>query len=190
MGLLCDAHKKAQTLGCTWHPLRPFDTRLIRLALSTTGAIRQTLRREARRVIKEQLVIFHGTRPSVDADLHRQQVFATFCGGDTPSVRYRRSIMQSLFNGDVRRGDRIEHHCRGCCSSPKETLKLLCTVGIQAMFPKLCFPVLQRNNWTGSDVAVDSFALPTFLHSILQKAYIRCASGVPTTGPGLSSDGQ
>ena len=137
LGLLCDAHKKAQYVGCAWEPLRPFDTRLVRLALSTRGTIRQTLRREARKVVKYNLVILHAAHPSVEADIHRDAVFRTFCGGDTPTAKFRRTVLQSLFNGDVRRSDRIEHLCRVCCKPPRATVTLFCTVGIQPRFPKL-----------------------------------------------------
>jgi hypothetical protein len=175
MQLLCDAHKKAQVIAGLMEVNKPFDTKLIRLSLSLRGTIRHHLRREARRLIKEQLVIYIGGRPSIEADSHRTAVWDTFLSSPQPWERYRRRVLEQLFNGDLRRCDKIEHYEVGCCKDAKETKKLFLTLGIEALFPRLEFKILQRMNWTGSDRAIDDIALSSAVHSIFQNSYRRCA---------------
>jgi hypothetical protein len=176
LGFLCDAHKKAQTLGGMVAVVKPFDTQLIRLALSCKSLMRQHLRREVRAIIKEQLVIHFDADPPLASNEHRRAVFDVFLSGQNPRDRYRAEVLGKLFNGDYERMDQIDHYCRGCCASPRETMRLCCTVGVDALFPRWAFPILQRNNWTGSDNAIDTFGLPSHIHGIFEKAYLRCAA--------------
>jgi len=176
--ILCDAHKRAQVQGGMFKVVKPFDSRLILLSMSMKGLVKQHLRQAAREIIRERLTIIYASRPSVDADRHRDAVFSTFLSAGKPIDKYRKAILTSLFNGDLRKRDRIEHFERGCCSSPSQTRRMLCTAGVDCLFPRLCFTVLQRNNWTGSDVALDEIVLPTHIHGIFDAAYLRCAATV------------
>jgi hypothetical protein len=176
--LLCDVHKRAQTLSGIFDSNKPLSTKLIRLSLSMKGTIRQHIRREARQLIRERLTIYVGSRPPLDADQHRQRVWDTFVSNPAPSHRYRRRVLESLFNGDLRKVDRIEHYEVGCCSSARETKKLLLTIGVEALFPRTEFKTLQTSNWIGSDASIDDVALPAFVHSIFQHSYQRCAGVV------------
>jgi hypothetical protein len=176
LGFLCDAHKRAQTLGFGSSVLKPLDSRIIRIQLSLKGCVRNFVKREMRHVIREQLVVVMSGAPSVDADDYRKSFYKLVLGRDVPQVAYKRAIVDKLFNGDIRKRGVIEHYERGCCASPAETLKLMVTVGVDALTPDRFYRVLQRKNWTGADVCVDELLLPSGVHGIFDAAYLRSAA--------------
>jgi hypothetical protein len=156
--------------------LKPLDSRIIRIQLSLKGCVRNFVKREMRHVIREQLVVVMSGAPSVDADDYRKSFYKLVLGRDVPQVAYKRAIVDKLFNGDIRKRGVIEHYERGCCASPAETLKLMVTVGVDALTPDRFYRVLQRKNWTGADVCVDELLLPSGVHGIFDAAYLRSAA--------------
>lgn len=173
LGLLCDAHKKAQVTGTVLLTVKPIDSKLVRLALSLRTVGRHKIRKEMREISRKKLVIHYGASPPVSSDLHRQQVWDTFVGDGTACDKYRRKVLSMLFNGDLRRRDRIDHYENGCCADPAQTMRMFETVGLTCLLPRLEFRLLQRNNWTGSDTAIDDFALPSQVHGLFEQAFLR-----------------
>lgn len=170
--LSCDAHKIATIHTNTFALLRPWDSRVIRLALSVDGMGVQRLRKELRLIIEEQLVVMYGARPKVDASRHRQGVFDLFITRSSPRERYRKNVLEGLFNGDIRKLGVVEHFEYGCCASRQHTLAQMVEEGVRCLVPAR-FHVLSRSNWTGADRAIESIGLPAGVHGLLAQAYCR-----------------
>eukprot|EP00959_Pyramimonas_sp_CCMP1952_P214522 4489320-Pyramimonas_sp.AAC.1 len=66
-----------------------------------------------RDLLAERLVIIQGGSME-DADAsYAQRVYDTFLPVRSSSDRFRRRLAQGLWNGNLRRSDRIEHICTG-----------------------------------------------------------------------------
>ena len=170
--LLCDAHKQATVSTLPFGVLKPVDTHLIRFALTTQGSNMSSLRREMRRIIREQLVVVKSGHCPADAEAHREKVYDLFMPQRTAHEKYVAGVARSLWNGDIRKRGRVEHYENGCCKSFQHTLWLMCNVGMQC----LCgtgIPVLQRSNWTGTSGCLNQIGLPSHVHGILPAAHLR-----------------
>lgn len=178
--VLCDAHKIAKVHTTTFSLLRPWDTFCVRLALSVDGLVLQRLRCEVRAMLEEQLVVIHAARPPPEATAHRRAIYEMFLGKSAKD-RYRLSVLQGLFNGDVRKAGVVEHYEVGCCTSRAHTLSLMVSDGVQALFPKR-FPVMSRSNWTGADAAIEAIGLPAAVHGLLAGAFCRVFPGERNAG--------
>ena len=94
--LMCDARKVATVHTLTFNLLKPWDRRLIRLALSVEGMAMQCVRAEMRDVVEEQLVIMHSTRPTAKSTAHRRATYDIYFraeGDASPKGRYRRVVV-------------------------------------------------------------------------------------------------
>ena len=78
VGLLCDAHKKAAAATLGFKILAPLDTKIVRLGLSVQGPVMQAIRREARKMIAEQLVIVKSGECPIEAVKHRHAIYELF----------------------------------------------------------------------------------------------------------------
>ena len=171
IGLLCDAHKAATISTLSFSLLKPLDTRLIGLSLSASGPVMQSIRREARAIIREQLVVIQSGVCPAPADAYRAVVYDMFIP-DSPYDKYRKQIVSKLWNGDIRARGRIEHYERGCCSSPSQTRALMRNEGLRCLMG--CgIKTLQRSSWTGTTAALNSIGLPAHVHGLLAAAYLR-----------------
>lgn len=176
--ILCDAHKIAAVISWSFSIMKPWDSRLIRLALSVDGMALQALRREMRIILSEQLVVMYSARPPADASCHRKAVFDMFFVRKSPNERYKRSILEGLFNGDIRKVGVVEHFENGCCKSRKDTLDQMVKYGVMCLLPKR-FPVMSRSNWTGADLAIEAVGLAAAVHGLLGLSYCRAMGGPP-----------
>ena len=167
----CDCHKYAKMTAEVTSPMDKMDSRCVRAQLSTKSR-RAAVRKHAREIMREQLVCRGGVCSS-DAIRHRNFVLKTCIDGSDPVSVYRRTVLERLFNEDIRRLGEIPHLENGCCpGGRRETLYLMQTIGIRCMCWGLGL-VLQRNNWTGSRASVGSIALPAAIHAIFEAAYMR-----------------
>ena len=157
VGLLCDAHKRATVSGLGFSLLKPFDSHVIRLALSLQGQARAAIRREIRQLIREQLVVIRSGSCTAEADRYRDMVYDMVLPTDSAHNRYRKAIVSGLFNGDIRVRGRIEHVERGCCRSLRQTCSAMCNEGLQAIWPS-CVILLNRQSWTGAGAAAAAAA--------------------------------
>ena len=170
--LLCDAHITANIIKAVFKVLAPWDTNLIRLALSVDGAGVQRIREEVRRLLEEQLVIYYGSTPSAEATGHRMAVYDCFLKGKSPDDCYRRRVIEGLWNGDLRFRGEVQHYEVGCCASREETLNTMINEGVRCIMPGRLH-VMSRSNWTGCDKALRSIGLPGAIHGLLSAAYLR-----------------
>lgn len=170
--LVCDAHKISAVKKQTFSLQRPFDTNAIRMALSMDGMALNKLRDEMRSVISEQLVVKYGVVPTAEATAHRHAIYDLFIRGSSPSQVFLRSVVESLFNGDIRKEGVVEHIERGCCRSRAHTLDLMVRLAVPCLLPSK-FPVIARSNWTGADAAIDAIGLPANIHNLLACSYLR-----------------
>ena len=131
LGLRCDALNMATVATLSFQLLRPVESRMIRLSLSISGDAMQSIRREARAIIREQLVVIQSGRCTADADLHRNLVYDNFIPKATPFCKFRGAVIRKLWNGDIRKRWRIEHYCFGCCRSFGHTVSQMCNEGIR-----------------------------------------------------------
>lgn len=189
IGLLCDAHKKATVASLAFELVAPLDSRLIRLALTCQGANLQTIRREMRSILREQLVVIKSGHCSADAERFRLDMYKAHIGGTASHDLYRRHMIGSLWNGDIRKRGVVEHYEKGCCASRAETLRLMCNEGMQCILGR-GIAVLQRSNWTGTPEAINSIGLPTHLHGLLPAAYLRAMGGAAASAAGDPSQRQ
>ena len=151
--------------------------RIIRLALSLEGALGGCLRTEFRDLVAEQLVIYRDSDCPADATQYREDVYRAFTiRQKSPAGKYRHHVLSTLLNGDIRKRGVVEHYCRGCCKSQAETLRTFRRVVVPCLLPPAAFRVLDRQNWTGSDVAICDIALPSLTHGLLEAAYCRVTS--------------
>lgn len=179
--IVCDAHKIAAVHAYTFSLIKPWDSRLVRFALSVDGMGLQSLRRELRLVLQEQLAVMYAARPPADATVHRRGIFDLFCGKQTPRETFRRSILESLFNGDIRKVGAVAHYENGCCRSRAHTLSLMVDVGVRCLLPKR-FPIMSRSNWTGADLAIEAVGLPASIHGLLGIIYARAFPAMASSG--------
>ena len=179
-GVTCDAHKKAQITTESFKAIRPLDSQVVRMGLSFKSGVKNNLKDEMRRVIVEQIRISVGGVNTVEADRHRKEIFDLHLT-DSPTDKWRRAVLEQLFNGDIRKHGVVEHIEVGCCSSAAETVHLMCTIGIAALLPrKHTIGKLDRKNWTGAGEAFSSIGLPASVHGLFACAYIRSTShGAP-----------
>ena len=73
--------------------------------------------------------------------------------------------MQSLFNYRIAECGVIYHNCRGCCSSPSETKRMMKKEGVDALLPRN-FIVMQRPDWTGMLESLQQFGIGSAVHGI------------------------
>jgi hypothetical protein len=176
--LVCDAHKIFAVTTSTFSLLKPWDSRMIRLALSVDGMGMISLRSELKKVLSEQLVVMHSSHPSAAATVPRKAVYDMFMRSSSPKDRFRRSVVESLFNGDIRICGVVQHYENGCCKSRQHTLDQMMRVGVSALLPRR-FQVLARSNWTGTEAAMDSIGLPACVHGLLACCYVRAFLQIP-----------
>ena len=148
---ICTLHKAKKVADHTADTLKPFDTRVIRLRLSTGGPTMPSIRKQARCLIVERFCIVRPEDVPTEAHVHRNKVYNLFfAGASTPQDLWRKSIVTQLFNGDIRCGRTVQHVETGCCKSASETLDLMLSAGVAALFPPQ--KLLMRQNWTGPNV--------------------------------------
>ena len=169
--VLCLAHKKAQCNGEGNRVQKPVDSRLIRLQLSVTGPMTKFIFSSARTLLRDRLTIVPPETVTV-ADENYMKATLDLC---IPKVEgydvYRRHVIENLFFGRWRKHDKFRIVDRMQLGFER-LLGLLCSVGIQLLFPRRSWPVLMRKNWTGADVSVDSILLGSLIFGIFQAAYI------------------
>ena len=173
--LLCDAHKKAAIPTKSFELFRSLPTNCIRLSLSVRGSGMTLLRRHMRHVIKDNLEILSGV-PSFSAVTYRKDMLALYLGGTTPGDRYRRHILENLFNGDWRVEGKVQYYDNGQITGGRRAVeRSLYTYGVRALLPRT-LRVLSRNNWTGTGRSLDDIGLVLVVHSLLKAAYFRMHS--------------
>ncbi|CAK0838387.1 unnamed protein product, partial [Prorocentrum cordatum] len=153
---------KATVSTLSFATVKPLDTQLIRFALTVQGGAMADLRREMRRILKEQLVVIRSGACSAEASSHREAVYDLFVPG------YSMVISDAVVE--------FEHYCNGCCSSFRETLRLTCDEGMQC----LCgsgVTALNRSNWTGTSECINSIGLISHVHGLAQQAWMRAVPG-------------
>ena len=67
----CDTHKKYKVSSTSVEPAKPIDTRILRLGLACRN-LKSQIRREARLVMREQLIIQNGGSCPPEVDAHRR----------------------------------------------------------------------------------------------------------------------
>ena len=173
--LLCLAHKKAQCNGEVNRTLKPIDGKLIRLQLSLQGWMKQEVISCAKVVLHERLVIIPLESLDHGALEYMTAVLDLCLSGTTATSRYRRYVVSVLFYGEWRRHDEIRIVDKFGMGRSR-LLDMLCSIGLQCIMPRKSWPVLQRNNWTGSDQCLDTVLLPTLVFGLFPSAYLQ-ASG-------------
>ena len=83
-------------------------------------------------------------------------------------------MMENLFNGDLRRVDRVEHRCMSasCCSSRAETLRKI-KVFVPKLLKGLSLRTLDTDDWSEWDSAMNLPGLLAHSHAMLQRALVR-----------------
>ena len=114
-------------------------------------------------MITERIEIQHGGELAPDAMLFRERLIETYLSGDSADTTFRRTIIEDLFNGDLRRPGVLQHIERGCCKSALHTIVTMQRVGIRVLIPWV-FRCLDRQNWTGVLDATYSYGLPASVH--------------------------
>ena len=167
---ICLCHKKANVSGHVFSASGGFISRLTRFGLSLERNVHSDLLESARNLVNSPklVILLHGHN-TTDADNYREHVYNLFLSQDTPFERWRSSIIRSLFNGDIRRTDRIEHVERGCCKSEADTKKLMSALGVPALFSN--FKTIDRKNWTGAFKSIARPGLAFLIHRLLPQAY-------------------
>eukprot|EP00959_Pyramimonas_sp_CCMP1952_P169146 3533378-Pyramimonas_sp.AAC.1 len=108
--------KKAKVAALGGELQRPVDTLIIRMQLAMRGNVPQLLA-AMRYVLEERLTIMHGGQPDEAESQHSKHVFDTYLPVRPSADRFRRQLVEGLWNGNLRRTDRVEHLCAGCCAS-------------------------------------------------------------------------
>ena len=140
------------------------------LSLNTSGDAMQSIRREARAIIREQLVVIKSGRCTADADLYRNLVYDNFTPNDIPFCKFRGAVIRKLWNGDIRKRGRIDHYCFGCCRSFGHTVSQMCNEGIRCCMGG-GIRTLMRSNLTGGGQSIDSIGLPSHVQGLVQTFY-------------------
>ena len=167
---ICLCHKKANVSGHTFDCSGGFITRLTRLGLSFERSVHGDTLEAARQLVSgPKLVIIMNGRNTADADTYRENVYDLFLSQDTPYERWRGALIRGLFNGDIRRSDRIEHIETGCCKSESDTRRIMAEFGVAALFGG--FKTIDRKNWTGALTSIVRPGLAFLVHRLLAQAY-------------------
>ena len=182
LGLLCCAHKKAQTIGETLKLLSPVDTICIRMRLSLQGPVKRHIRRLFRRLICTHLVVIDGSPPPGVDDFRVRFYNLVFSG--SAYDRYRKHVCEALFNGKLLRCDRVEHYIRPgtAARSKKKILRLMCTIGVNVLLPREAFQILRRQQWTNADLSISELLLPLRVHGLFTQAYLQACDLVDASG--------
>ena len=171
----CTAHKKSAVNKTTMAVVSPFDTLCVRLLLTirNTPQGTATLKQVARQVIVDQFVSLVDGSISVADSEHRDAVYNLYlpCPAETAREAEVCVLIRSLFNGRIHRAGVVEHVETGCCSSPRHTLTLMITKGVDALFPR-SYGIWNRADWTGSSDVLKRIGLPTSVHSIFQATVV------------------
>ena len=161
----CQAHKRVKVVGKTMSVSGGIDSRMIRLALSTKGTVHGDIVQEMQGCLVDSLVILNGRCPHLRANARRKQIYDMMFDPDhLPDVLHR-SVAEQLFNGDIERTDRVEHWENGCCSSPAETLHLMQTHGVAALYGCKTVP-LSRKSWMGGRKAFRNVGRSIHVHAL------------------------
>ncbi|CAK0802958.1 unnamed protein product, partial [Prorocentrum cordatum] len=144
--MFCGTHKKAKAASLGRAVQKPADTMIIRMHLVRRANMPRAMK-AMRDVLAEQLVIIQGG-PMGGADVsYAQRVYDAFLPVRPSSDRFRRRLVQGLWNGNLRCSGRIEHMRTGRCKSRGQTLYLMQTCGLRAL-TKHMGHVMDRQNWT------------------------------------------
>ena len=95
-----------------------------------------------------------------------------FLSPDDPADARRRSILESLFNGDWQRLDEVQYYDHGQVRGGRiGILRAMYIHGVRALLPRV-LRVLQRSNWTGTSMAMNDMGIPAVIHGLLPAAYL------------------
>jgi len=122
LDLPCDVHRKASIATKTFALWKSLPTRVIRLALSVRGACMTVMRRHLRDVMKERLKIYSGTAPPA-ATAFRKEMLDLYLPANSPSSKWRRCVVDVLFNGDWRVADEIQYYDVGQISGGRKAIE-------------------------------------------------------------------
>eukprot|EP00959_Pyramimonas_sp_CCMP1952_P329056 6888915-Pyramimonas_sp.AAC.1 len=122
---------------------------------------------------------------------YAQHACGTFLPVRSSSDRFRRRLVQGLWNGNLRRSDRIEHICTGCCKSRGQTLHLMQTCGLRALTKRMGH-VMDRQNWAGAHLCLGVLGVASFVHNFLPSAFLVVVNRMckPAGDPAGAGDGQ
>ena len=181
--VLCLAHKKAQANTECLQVVKPVDSKLIRLQLSLSSSLAKEVLSAARILLRERVEIIELEAVTVDMDAYVKAAVDLCCSGRTGYDRYRRFILDSLWYGDWNRHGKIRIVDKLMLGRAK-LLGLLCSLGLDVLFPRRAFMLLQRKNWTGADVCIDQLLLPEMVFGLFSSAYCYAtnSSGIPSVG--------
>ena len=142
------------------------------------GMVR-ALRKKMEDIVRSDLEVMNGPLPMEAFDYRREVERRYFCDSlaNGPHVRastvsqprltvyLQRVAWDALFNGDVRRTDRIEHYCSGCCKGREDTVHKMVTMGLLWLFR---FERWSRKSWVGRRRAVAALGIVESTHHLLR----------------------
>ncbi|CAK0897312.1 unnamed protein product, partial [Prorocentrum cordatum] len=173
--------------------VKPTDTMIVRMQLAMQGQVFR-LMQAMRTIIAERLVIIDGGELDDEAAEFSRHAYDARLPVRSFGDKFRRRLLQGLWNGDLRRSDRIEHICRGCCKSRAQTLYVMQTAGLKALVTNV-WRVMDRQNWTGAHLCLGGLGLASFVHNLLPSAFLvvfgaQCTQvdGPDGAGDGLDGD--
>ena len=126
------------------------------------------MRQELRELMRQQLVIIRPGQVTASDELFREAVVEMTYPKDSCSEvdGLRRACILKLFNGRWSKHDVVEHEENGCCTSPENTLLLMQTHGVDALWPR-ALGMIDRKGWTGMEEVSRQTTLPINCHGLL-----------------------
>ena len=149
------------------------------------GAIRRAMRDIIREMAAaNKVVILHGAMP-LEVQQWREATERRYLsevgeGGTAGPLMKQGVAWRTLFNGNGRRLDRIEHYERGCCKSPQDTVDKMASDGVAWLFPAACN--WSRKSWRGHGQAVDRVGVVESTNQLLSRALSRTLKRAEVVG--------
>ena len=138
---------------------------MIRFAISLQSAGMQSLRREVRHKLAEQLVNVKSGHCPAQAETRERQIYDMFL-----PIRSSENMWSSKWNGGIRKHSVIEQYEQECCRSRMDTLRLVSGEGLRCFFPRGIqargIQVLQRSKWTGTS------GMQAHVHGLLAAVFL------------------
>ena len=145
-----------------------------RTALSLRGDIMNEFLTECGQILEEQLVVvLNSCRPA--ATEHRCRVYDHYLPTKTPTDKKRKTTIEMLWNGDIRRHGVQVHHEQGCCRSVRHTLYQMKTVGLKSLFHRRLRKI-DITDWGDTKGTMADLGLPLQIHGLFVCAYFRIKS--------------
>ena len=168
--IACFAHKKAKVTEHTCSAIpNAIDTRYIRLAIVARGSVHTDIKCSGQQILAGNLVCVDGACQDAVANQKRAAFYDLFFDKNTPIDVWGRRICEALFNGDL--DGPLMHHEVGCCSDFEETLHLMQTYGMQALFGRRLKP-MSRKSWIGAKQSMKDLKMSK-VHNLFSLALLR-----------------